>query len=166
MKLHQYLQIENRSKIVGYIFIFVIIVYGLVSSIWLLNVSSSIFNTIGSISLPNGYFYARLNPVDPELNLAFGVTNCGYYDLNELGLHITFDIQYYQDYTDLQVQSRIFTKNITFGVIRPFQSMNLNITSELNEFNITALNIFYSSVNNSKHTIIIRNLRFDNNGSF
>jgi hypothetical protein len=151
MKLRYYLQIENRSKIVGYLFIVVIIIYGLASGLWLFSISNSIFDTIGSISLPNGYFYARLDPADPEFNIAFGVTNCGYYDLNGLDLQISFDIQYYQNYTDLQVQSKVFAKNVTFGIIRPFQSMNLNITSELIDFNITALNGFYSSANHSRH---------------
>lgn len=150
MKLRQYIRGQERSKFSGWLFTVIIIVYGLVSGFWLLSITGSIFDTIGSISFPNGYFYARLDPADPELNIAFGVINSGFYDLTDMSLQISLDIKYYRNDTGIQTQSRVFTKEVDFQIIKPFERINANITSQVDDFNTSSLTDFDNLANNSK----------------
>ena len=96
LKLKLLAFLRDKKKL-SKLLVVIIIIYSIFASIVVYYTSEVFFDTVESISVPNGYFSVNLSTTDPELGISFGVSNTGLYDLSDLYLNISLDIEYYKE---------------------------------------------------------------------
>ncbi len=114
-----------------------------------LSVSTSLYDTIESISIPDDYIYVSLHPSIPELEMSYYMRNYGIYDLSDLTVNVSLDLIYFEQHTDLERQAKVFSKSEIMNV-PPMNHIEGIFVGGIENFDTESMAIFWNTVNESR----------------
>jgi len=159
MKLIEKIKKKERSHLISLALLLGIVIYGSIYAVWFYSLSNSVINTLGSISIPDGYFNATLDPDQPELEISISVRNTGIYQLTDFRVIISLDIEYFENDDNVTIREKVFNKTVLFGTIYPYNYFQNVIKGEIVDFNLVALVNFEANANFSKLINYILNIK-------
>ena len=150
MDLVKEIKNAEKSRIVSFSLLIIIVSYSLIFSFFFASLVFSLSGVIESIALPSGYLNATVSSSQPEFEISFSVYNKGLYEINDLGVNLEFDLEFYENNTLYTNRVNVFQKSVIIGRILPTVMYEEIIIIELDEFNLTAITFFENNANFSR----------------
>ncbi len=100
----------EKKKLISYILILGTVLYGFITSLLYLTVSSSLYDVLGSIRVPEDYVLFVLDTENPEFRMSYSISNTGIYDLTEFNIKISADFIFYKKNNNSQIQVSVFSE--------------------------------------------------------
>ena len=164
MQLKKALGNLRKTDSINYLLLVIVIIYSTTFSLWFSGLSSGIVETIGSVTIPNGYFNASLSSSNPRLEVSYSITNRVIYDLTDLKIDLSLDVKYFDKFTHNETMKTVFVRNENIGDIIALQHQESIIIGEEGDFKLESLVEFETNANLSR--IIRYFLRVEANGKF
>jgi len=140
----------KRTKLISYILLIIILIYGLSFSILFIIVSNSVLKTIGSIRIPYDYYLGNLDPSNPELEFSFRIKNMGFTDIADFSISVSEDLLFFEQLNETERRVTIFHQIEYYGTISPMKNFIRIFVGNDTNFNKVVLNNFWDKVNLSK----------------
>jgi len=140
----------KKSRLISYLLLVIILVYGLSFSILFSFALDSVFSIIKSVKVPNGYYLSDLDPLDPKFEVAFYIDNRGFWDISGFSIDISESILYFENNNSEPTSSLVFQKQVFIGKILSGRIFSDIIHSNYSDFNIGLLEDFANTVNMSR----------------
>lgn len=154
----------EKSRLISYLLLIVIIFYSLIFSFFFTSLVFSLSGVIESIALPSGYLNATINSIQPEFEISLSVRNTGLYEVNSMRIELEFDIEFYENDTLSTNRVNIFQKSMSIGKIASNSIYEEVIIVEPEEFNFTSISIYENNANFSRQISSLLNV--DINGKY
>ncbi len=150
MKYLEKLRRIPKHKLVYRILLLVVVIYSFVFAGVFFGLSVAVFNTVGSINIPNNYLLVSLVLEDPLLRASYKISNEGFSDVSNLIIDFDVDLCYSEEYTNNEKRENIFFKREKVKKINPWQKYEAFIEGSIENFNISNIEDFWSTVNLTK----------------
>ncbi|MFW9989351.1 MAG: hypothetical protein ACFFC3_11905 [Candidatus Odinarchaeota archaeon] len=150
MSLIKRLKLMKRSQFISIILLTIILVYGLTYSLVFILISNSLLNTIGSIRIPNGYYYSDLEVQNPVLEFSFRIDNNAFIDINELYVNIIEYVLFFENYNNTEKRLLVFQENKIYNRIPAGQSYEDFFIGNKSNFDNNSLKNFLTNINATK----------------
>lgn len=137
----------KKTKKISYGFFICIFIFSISLSLLFTSVVNSVNETIGSIRIPNNYFFSDFDLENPQFEIAFSLKNEGFTQISDLSINISEDIVYFNNQTEIKVN--IFQKFLFIGRVNPHAVYSSIVSGEFSNFKIDALEEFWDSANMS-----------------
>ncbi|MFX0009431.1 MAG: hypothetical protein ACFE9R_03880 [Candidatus Hermodarchaeota archaeon] len=146
-KLKKRLKNIKKTKRISYFLLIIIFIFSIILSSLFSSLVTSVNKTIGSISIPNNYFYSDYNITKPQFEIGFSIKNEGFTKISSLRINVSEDIVYFNNFTETRVN--IFQKVLYIGKVGPHTLYSNIIIGEINNFKINALEDYWEFANAS-----------------
>jgi len=140
----------RKSKLISYIILLIILLYGISFSILFFVISDSILKTIGSIRIPYDYYYGDLDPSSPRLDFSFKIKNMGFTEITDFSVSISEDLIYFEQFNNTEKRVTIFHQLEYYGTIPPMKDYIRLFSGIETNFNKVFLSDFWDKANFSK----------------
>lgn len=158
MKFLNKIREMQRKKLVCKILLLIILIYSAIFSSIFLGLSLSLFETIGSISIPDDQLLISLVPENPLLRTSYKISNKGFSDVSNLVINFKVDIYYFEMGNNSETRDNLFFKTEKVRKVDPWQRFESNLEGGSEFFNLEKLNYFWRNANLSKPFFYILNI--------
>jgi len=160
MNLKRYRKLNKNQKI-SYLFLFVIIGYSTTVSLHVVYEFSVINSTLGTLAIPNGFYLTNFSTPEPEFQISVGFSNLGFLDITDIEMNVSLILSYNYLPENLTVYDTFFSKHINYGSVTGSSKLNFTIKSEINDFNVSKLMLFWDNVINSSDIKFLMDVQFN-----
>ncbi|NVM19669.1 MAG: hypothetical protein HWN80_18350 [Candidatus Lokiarchaeota archaeon] len=101
------------------------------------------------MAIPNGYFSTNFTIPEPEFQISVGLSNKGILEITDFEVNVSLNLSYDYLPTNQNIYSNFFSKKINYGSIKGLSSLNYTIKSELSNFDVSILTLFWDNILNS-----------------